>query len=403
MNRILQIAFVCLLTLVSLKFFDAKFINASIVNYAQYACILGAVVLSVPYILPKNRGFVFPVQLLLFSFLVSILMAFQYWDQSLKDGVFATIPYLLVFFFFFLLRVKFPVNLLEKIIVGFGVLYILLYAFQYFNSGTIYFGQSLWGDEFTENRGTVRIIFPGGGIFILSTFIALNKLTSQKKHRWFWGLLAFFGLLLPVLQVTRQFIIGIFLIFLYHGARTFSATNKMLLVAAFFLLLFVVPFIDSPIIQGLIESTKDDASAGSEYIRVLAGEYFLFDFSPSTATAIFGNGVPYTGVSNYGFFLDMLGIEQYYFLSDVGIIAVYAMFGIPALIGFLLIWMKSFTIPLPKEFQYLKYYLWLILLTSLTWYSTYHHHYLITTVFVLYMYQSVHENERSSISAGDKG
>jgi len=398
MNRSLQIAFVCLLTMVSLKFFDAKFINASIVNYAQYACILGAVLVSVPNMLPKNRGFVFPVQLLLFSFLFSIVMAYQYWDQSLMDGLFATIPYLLLFFFFFLLRVKFPVELLEKIIVSFGVLYILLFAFQYVNSDTIYFGQSLWGDEFTENRGTIRIIFPGGGIFILSTFIALNKLTSQEKHRWFWALLVLFGLLIPILQVTRQFIVGILLIFLYHAARTFSMTNKILLVSVFALLLFSVPFIDLPIIQGLIESTKEDASAGSDYIRVLAGEYFIFDFSPGIATAIFGNGVPYTGVSNYGLYLDRLGIEQYYFLSDVGIIAVYAMFGLPALAGFVLIWLKSFIIPLPENFQYLKYYLWFILLTSLTWYSTYHHHYLIITVFVLYMYQSVYGNERPSTS-----
>ncbi|MGB6153960.1 MAG: hypothetical protein WBG48_18390 [Pricia sp.] len=319
-------------------------------------------------------------------------MAYQYWGQGLKDGLFATIPYLLLFFFFFLLRVNFPIKILEKIILGFGVLYILLFIFQYFNSGTIYFGQSLWGDEFTENRGTIRIIFPGGGIFILSTFIALNKLTSQRKHRWFWGLFVFCGLLFPILQVTRQFIVGMVLIFGYHAARTFSVNNKIILISASILLLFSIPFVDSPIIQGLIESTKEDASAGSDYIRVLAGEYFLFDFSPNAATAIFGNGVPYTGVSDYGFFLDFLGIEQYYYLSDVGIIAVYAMFGIPAIIGFILIWYNSFAIPLPQEYYYLKYYLWFLLLTSLTWYSTYHHHYLITTVFVLYMYQGIYQN-----------
>ncbi|MDX1721213.1 MAG: hypothetical protein R3353_13690, partial [Salegentibacter mishustinae] len=55
-------------------------------------------------------------------------------------------------------------------------------------------------------------------------------------------------------------------------------------------------------------------------------------------------------------------------------------------------------IPLPEQFQYLKYYLWFMLLTSLTWYTTYHYHYLIITVYVLYMYQAVYlEQEENNL------
>src|SRR5690606_12516262 len=99
----------------------------------------------------------------------------------------------------------------------------------------------------------------------------------------------------------------------------------------------------------------------------------------------------------------MLGVTQEYFLSDVGIIAVYVMFGVLALIAYLLIWLKSFTIPLPEEFQYLKYYLWFMLFTSLTWYTTYHYHYLIITVYVLYIYQSVYlKQEKGKIQSKRK-
>ncbi len=54
--------------------------------------------------------------------------------------------------------------------------------------------------------------------------------------------------------------------------------------------------------------------------------------------------------------------------------------------GFIIIWIKSFFISLPPEYEYAKYYLWYILFTSFTWYSVYHYHYLISTVFALYVF-----------------
>ncbi len=391
MRRLIEISFVSLLIIISIKFFDARFLNESILNYLLFISLVFTVVISIPYIIPRsNKGFVFPVQLLLGSIVISIIMAGLYWDQSLKDSLIAIAPYLIFIFFFFLLHIKFPVATMEKIIVFYGVIYILLYIFSFINGPTVFFGKPLWGDEFLESRGIVRIIFPGGGIFILSTFIALNKLTSQNRNKWFWMILTIFGLVIPVMQVTRQFIVGVLLIYLYHAVKTLSLSTKALIVVSLFSITFFLIGSDYLILQGLLESTERDANLGGNYIRVLAGEFFLTDFSPNLATQFFGNGVPYYGVSNFGYYVDMLGTTQEYFLSDVGIIAVYVMFGVLAIIAYLLIWIKSFTIPLPQENQYLKYYLWFMLFTSLTWYTTYHYHYLVTTVYVLYMYQAIY-------------
>lgn len=396
MKRHLEIALVFLLIIISLQIFDARFLNDTIVRYLLFLTLIGTVIISVPYVLPRSKGFVFPIQLLLVSMCISIIMAGLYWDQNIVDSLIATAPYLIFFFFFYLLHIRFPVNLLEKIIVIYGILYILLYTFEFINSPTVFFGKPMWGDEYSESRGIIRIIFPGGGVFILTTFIALNKLTSQEKNKWLWFFLVLAGLVIPVMQVTRQFIAGILLIYLYHFVRTLSLSKKVIILLSFLAVIFFLQNADIPIIQGLIETTRSDASVGSDYIRILAGEYFLTDFSPNLVTQFFGNGVPYYGVSNYGYYVEMLWVNHEYFLSDVGIIAVYAMFGVPAIIAYLLIWVKSFRIPLPKEYQYLKYYLWFILITSLTWYTTYHYHYLIITVYVLYMYQAVYLNQEEA-------
>ncbi|WP_289023121.1 hypothetical protein [uncultured Salegentibacter sp.] len=390
MKRHFEIAFVFLLIIISLKFFDARFLDNSLLNYLLFLTLIVTVFISVPYVLPTNKGFVFPVQLLLIAMFISIIMAGLYWDQSLLDSLIAVAPYLIVFIFFYLWHIQFPVNILEKIIVFYGSLYILLYVFEFITSGTVYFGKPLWGDEFLVSRGITRIIFPGGGVFVLTSFIAINKLTSQDKNRWFWLLLAIAGIVIPVMQVTRQFIVGILLIYLYHVIRSIRIWKKLVVFASLVSIIIFLQYVNHPIIDGLIDSTRNDANLGSNYIRVLAGEFFLTDFSPNLSTQILGNGVPYFGVSNFGLYVDSLGVTQEYFLSDVGIIAVYVMFGVLAIIAYLLIFIKSFIIPLPENFQYLKYYLWFMLLTSLTWYTTYHYHYLIITVYVLYMYQAVY-------------
>lgn len=390
MKRHLEIAFVFLLIIISLKFFDARFLNNSLLNYLLFLTLIVTVVISVPYVLPPNKGFVFPVQLLLIAMFISIIMAGLYWDQSLLDSLIAVAPYLIVFIFFYLWHIQFPVYVLEKIIVFYGSLYILLYVFEFITSGTVYFGKPLWGDEFLVSRGITRIIFPGGGVFVLTSFIAINKLTSQDKNRWFWLLLTIAGIVIPVMQVTRQFIVGILLIYLYHAIRSIRIWKKLVVFASLVSIIIFLQYVNHPIIDGLIDSTRNDANLGANYIRVLAGEFFLTDFSPNLSTQILGNGVPYFGVSNFGLYVDSLGVTQEYFLSDVGIIAVYVMFGVLAIIAYLLVFIKSFIIPLPENFQYLKYYVWFMLLTSLTWYTTYHYHYLIITVYVLYMYQAVY-------------
>jgi hypothetical protein len=289
--------------------------------------------------------------------------------------------------FFFLRHYNISVKWLEKVILFFGLAYALLFFFQYLNQGVVFFGRPLYGDEWTEDRGVIRIIFPGAGIFILSLFISITKITSNTKYRLFWICFALLGIIIPVMQVTRQFIAGVLIIYFIHLVNNVSVPKKVVIIFLFILGFGIAVNSDIPMVEGVIEAQERDSSLGKKYIRVLAGEYFLYDYSPNLMSSIFGNGAPYWGLSSYGKFNEKLGDERGYYLSDVGIIAVYAMFGIFSIVGFIIIWSISFLIPIPSEYRYAKYYLWYILFTSFTWYSVYHYHYLISTVFALYIFQ----------------
>jgi hypothetical protein len=314
-------------------------------------------------------------------------MAFYSWDQNFFQSFIETTQYMIWPLFFFLRYHNISVKILEKIILFYGLAYALLFFFQYLNQGVVLFGRPLYGDEWTEDRGVIRIIFPGAGIFILSLFISINKLTTTKKYRWFWAMFSLLGIIIPVMQVTRQFIAGVLLMYLIHLLKNVSIAKKIVIISLFVLGVGLVINADIPMVEGVIEAQERDSSLGKKYIRVLAGEYFLYDYSPNEVSAVFGNGAPYWGLSTYGKFNEKLGDERGYYLSDVGIIAVYAMFGIFSILGFIIIWGISFLVPIPSEYQYAKYYLWYILFTSFTWYSVYHYHYLISTVFAIYIYQ----------------
>lgn len=393
MIRQLQILLVIALTGLSLRFFDARFIDERLINYAVFLSLLGAIAISVPFMLPRNRGFVLPVQMIVFSIFISMPMAYLSWGQGFFHSLVETTPYLLWIFFFYLLYIRLSVPTVERIILGFAILYVVLYFFQLANSDVVLFGKPIWGEEWTQERGVVRIIFPGAGFFFLAVFMSLNKLTTGQKGKLLWITFVLLGILIPFLQATRQFVAGVMLFYTLHFMRDTNMLRKALLVVAFLVgvTFLYVGFADHKIVKGLVEVGERDAGLGSKYIRVLAGSYFITDLSPNFASRILGNGAPYYGVSNYGIFIEFLTERRGYFLSDVGLVAMYAMFGIFSVIGYVIIWVKSVTIPVPKEYQYLKYYLWYLLLTSVTSFSVYHYNYLMATVFVLYIYQNIYE------------
>src|SRR5690554_4041440 len=127
------------LALFSLNYFSIVYAHDGILKALSYAYMLGTIILSVPYFFRKSRGFILPVQLISISILFSIFMAYISWDQSLIFGV-STIPNLIWFVFFLILKKEYPIENIEKIIQILGIIYIVLYFFQFINNDVVYFG-----------------------------------------------------------------------------------------------------------------------------------------------------------------------------------------------------------------------------------------------------------------------
>jgi hypothetical protein len=383
--------FLFIITLLVLNGFEIRVISVNTIQIVNFAASLLMLVMSVPYFFRKSVGFVLPVQLLCFSMVMSVFMAYWSWGQSFLTSLKAAIPALQWIFFFYLYHKKVPVKLIEDIVLVFGVFYIGFFLFQFTHSGTVYFG---WQDEFIEERGIIRVNFPGTGIFFMSNFIALNRFTHEKRNKLIWATYALTGVAVMVLQVTRQYIAVLAIIYLIHFLKNAHPIKKIIVLALFGVAIYTAVISDNQISRGLREEQKETVSQKGEYIRIVAGEYYLTQFSPSFINKVFGNGPPYNVESDLGKEVVHLQ-DRGFFLTDIGIIAIYASYGVVAVLAFLLIFLKSFTMPLPPRYRYLKYYIWMLLFTCLTSDCLFSDKTMITNIFVLYCYQVIYLREVS--------
>lgn len=380
---------IVLVVLFSINIFQIQLISREFIRFLNFITVLSVFFLSIRYSFVFRKGFFLPIQLIIFSMIFSFFSAHYLWGQSFFDTLKGIIPYMIWIYFFFLVKMKIPIEKIEKIVVIFGVVYLVLYLFQLINYRTIFFG---WVSEYGFERGFVRINFPGTGLFLLSVFIALNKISLDVNIKgWiFWAII---GLLVIILQVTRQNIIGIFAIYLIHFLRQKKLSTRILIPSFFGLVIVILFLFDLDIFSRIGFENQQAFKQGENYIRILSGTYFLTEFAQNDFARIFGSGLPYGGKSNYFNLIYQL-YQKSFALEDLGLIAIYSMFGIIAVLGYVLIFIKSFTIKLPDRYYYLKYYLWFLIITSLTSYNIYHYNYLIATVFVLYIYQTVFDNEK---------
>ncbi|MVN22046.1 hypothetical protein [Mucilaginibacter arboris] len=381
--------FIFLLVIFSLRFFDATIAQTGILKNITYAFILLSIIISLPYFFRESGGFILPVQLIAFSISISIFFAQYTWGQSLKYSP-TIIPFLIWFVFFYLLNSGTTIKAIENIVLFYGIIYIILFLFQFTHNNVVYFG---FYKEFKVDRGIIRINFPGGGVFFLSCFIAVNKATNGgSKYRYLWLLYALLGIVIVVLQSTRQAISVMLLLYLIHFLRTVKAVYKIATIVLFVVAGYAFLNSNTELSKGLANQQKEDASAGKDYIRIRAAEYYLTQFTPNTASRIFGNGFA-NDTSIYGKVMLSLEDDYGYYLSDVGLVEVYVFFGLFAILGYVMIFIKSFFIPLPMNYYYLKYYLWMIMLTCFTSDSLINDGFLITTVLVLYCYQRLKDNQ----------
>lgn len=376
-----------ILTAVSLNYYFATFLPG-IFKPFRFGLLAVVVTAGVALSFRKGEGFIVPIQLLTLAMILSILVSFLTRGQSIPLGFLITLPYLLWPIFFVLLKIKVSVEMVEKVVIYFGLAYIVCYFIQFANPYNVMFNLGMVEDEFRESRGIIRIIFPGAGVMWLFTAMATTKLTSStNQHKFFWFIILILGIVLPFMQATRTYIVPTILIYFYHFAQTLSLPKKVFIGFAFVFAGLSISDIEIPVIDGILEQSEDQSDQGTKDIRYIAATYFLTEFSPSPINKILGNGMGHEQ-SEYGQLMKQLA-QKGLFIPDIGILGIYAYFGIIPIIAWALIGYKVYVYKIPEKYIYLKYYFFYVFFSAITGSSFYHIHYLITTIFALYIFQII--------------
>jgi hypothetical protein len=237
---------------------------------------------------------------------------------------------------------------LIRIIMYFGILYIILYFIQ-----TALYPVKLFDARILRERGTLRIFIAGSGYLFLAYLIGLALFIKTFHYRYL--VLCMFALIIFVLLGTRQVIAPAAIVSILM--ILFSKKVKTKFVTIILLLLITIPiyYLFRDIFTSMVEVTQKQISNYSQDVRYKAAIFYLFEFFPNKLAYLTGNGVP-SSLSPYGHrvnaFQDMLGFYQ----SDIGIIGDYAKFGILAVIAQIAIFIRVLFFKLTEELKFIKYY-----------------------------------------------
>lgn len=308
----------------------------------------------------KIHFFVF---LLTIAMFFSFINAYLFWGQDFLSSYRGSAKYMIIVFFFFLVKVKFSQNEVEKIIVFFSFVFVCFWILGLMSAPHILFDVNVDNNDFglDDTRGLTRLRIPGLGFIVLGSFLSINKFIITKKKIWLFLFFVFYTVIF--LQLTRQVILATALIVIIYTLKTSILSRIiaffMVLIAPLCLLMLGGDQQNNGILGKLVSLSVSDfsgAGSGEQYIRFREYYYYIFDFPTNFITFIFGNGVPF-GDSVYAKIAQKpIDLYQYY-LSDIGYAQIYNFFGIFGLCLYFIIFYKALKMMKNRNIFYAKMFI----------------------------------------------
>ncbi len=340
----------------SFLFYKYVGFNDQIIKAIYFVVIPLLFLLVFPKLMMSYRELLYAalVRNVIITIIISMIMAYLVWGQSLLLSYRTTAKWLALIYFFVLLYVKPDIKFIQKIIWFFCIFYVVLWIYQMIKWPEIIFTQRL--EE--EGRG-LRLFIPGQGFLYLGFFYAIAKF--KETTRIVWALIFSALFVVVILLLTRQRIIFSFLIalfYLLHNNKRAYLWFGLAILLSFYVGKSIIVEKDSSIGK-LIALSEDDATAqkeGDENIRITEYRYFITQYSPNILTDILGNGVTHSE-SAYGKMDEQLQKSKSIYSSDVGYAEIFIRFGCLGLLLYIIMFYRIIKQNVPQEFMYAKLFM----------------------------------------------
>lgn len=360
-----QYRFFILACIASMDFYSPSFLSFPSVLYKflyYFAiAIIGVLTLGKANVgLVDKRYFVIKViKLLLISLLLSALNADLYENQPFGISVIATLQRVGFLLFIFLCKSKLSVIDIERAIKVLAYCYMIAASINYI-SGYGIFGEA----EFDTDRGGMRLRLLGLDWVQLFLLLSVNKYMLYKQKRCLIN--AFLCCLFILLSLTRQVIaitLVTLVILVMVKAKMYQKFLIVLILSGF--MIFVLPKIS--IYQKMVEKTESQVNMNKQTddVRIVAFNYYTFEYPRNLMQKLFGVGVPSYGNSQYGIRFERETQQTRLFRDDVGYAGFYFDHGLIGLGLLLFAIIYSMLRKTDTNVLYSKYFLFMVLLESI--------------------------------------
>lgn len=357
-KQIWTTALIVVMVLFGFRLFGYAGINDKIERYPVLFMVPLLVVSCWKQITRKTKDVYYKlIRLLLISWTLSMFMSWIFWNQSPYLSYTTTGYYMFFVIFFYFCKRKVTRSSIEKLVVIFGWLYVILWLYALYKAPEITFGLT---EDTVDNtdRGILRINFVGRLSLVFAYFYYLNKCLMNKSKISI--ILASTLFVFIVLQVTRQLILWVAVvtvIFIFLRAKKL-AVSLAILFAIFYTGMSNIQFSDDTIIGSMINISQLQAEGQlyeGEDPRVTEYKYFFSDYSKNIITDVFGNGVPNinTSYGKYKAQQEMKGI----YLADVGYPSIYVFLGLIGLFVYVFLFIRGTFQKLPEELGYINMFM----------------------------------------------
>jgi hypothetical protein len=297
---------------------------------------------------PIEKRFKAEIYMFLLATFFSMFIANAYQGQNFQITLVAQ-RYMYFYLFYFALHIlQIRVEEIEKMIIPFAFVYVILYLLQYFLYPTL-----ILDTRVALSRGTVRIFLPGAGFMFLAYFLSLQRLMETHKVKYAF-LCALFFVIPGILQGTRQSFASFSLVTLAYVFFSQQERSRVFIITVLSLAAIAIGILFQDVFTAMMEVTERQANEQTTNIRVISIRFFTGDFMPHKLAYIFGNGQDSTN-SHYGVRISQyrkLGLHQ----SDIGILGDYSKFGVLFVLAQLSITFRLIFGRLPKQLIYFRYF-----------------------------------------------
>ena len=356
-----QKAFFIIILLLSIHFWDLKLFPPL---YNIYNLIVWSVcALGLMFVLKEDLLFKNAILLFILGIILNILASYINLKQSLYESFFSFSFYYFILIYFILHYFKFRKEFVENIVIIFAILYSIIFIIQFKVYPFVIFNNNA---QTAIEEKQFEIL--GHGFLMIGYFLSLNRFLTTRKLFYMFLILLFF--MVELKCGFRTLIVGAALMTALMVIRLFRFHPVD------FIILFVIGILFmgllqykgvSVILDKMVTKTQSNLKEGDKYVRVIEREYYFKRYPKKLSYYIIGGGKPAgRNLYKYDYNRDTETLNYNIVWVDIGLLGFYIVVGGIALLGLLWYTLKAIFIKLPREFYYLNFYFFYLLIVSFT-------------------------------------